>query len=158
MEVKPMMENNYSILIVDDDENIRKSLKTILEQEGYKVDVTKNGQEAIQMSKKKFFNIALLDVKLPDMEGTKLLTAMHTNFPKTMKIMITGYPALENSIEALNRGADAYLKKPFTPKALIELVEKKLQEQSHAEKITEEQVTEWVETRVRKYENDPKES
>jgi len=142
-----------SILIVEDDENIRETLSTILQQKGYNTDTAKNGQEAVQKSKTKFFNIALLDIKLPDMEGTKLLTTMHENLPKMIKIMITGYPSLENAVEALNLGADAYVIKPVKPEALLALIEEKLEKQSQAEKITEEKVTEWIKTRALKLED-----
>jgi len=144
------------ILIVEDDANIRETLSTILQQKGYKTDAAKNGQEAIQKSKAKFFNMVLLDIKLPDMEGTKLLTTMHKDQPKMMKIMITGYPSVENAVEALNLGADAYIIKPVKPEKLLALIKEKLDEQSQAEKMTEEKVTEWVKTRVRKLEDDSK--
>jgi DNA-binding NtrC family response regulator len=154
MEVKNLMKDKPRILIVEDDANIRKTLSTILQQRGYNTDTAKNGQEALQKSKAKFFNLTLLDIKLPDMEGTKLLTMMHGNLPKTVKIMITGYPSLENAVEALNLGADAYIIKPVKPEKLLALIEEKLEEQSQAEKMTEEKVTEWIKTRARKLECD----
>jgi len=148
------MKDKPSILIVEDDANIRQTLSTILQQKGYDTDTAKTGQEAIEKSEARFFNLALLDIKLPDMEGTKLLTTMHENLPKMVKIMITGYPSLENAVEALNLGADAYIIKPFKPEKLLELLEEKLEEQSQAEKTTEEKVTEWIKTRARKLEHD----
>ena len=146
------MKDKASILIVEDDANIRETLETILQQKGYNTDIAENGREAIQKSKAKFFNLALLDIKLPDMEGTKLLTSMHENSPKMMKIMITGYPSLENAVEALNYGADAYIIKPVKPEMLLALIREKLEEQNQAEKMTEEKVTEWIKTRARKLE------
>lgn len=65
-----------SILVVDDDKTILKSLKTLLELEGYSVDTVETGQEAIEKSKTEFYNLALLDIKLQDMEGTELLATM----------------------------------------------------------------------------------
>lgn len=147
-----MTKAQPSILIVEDDANIRETLKTILQQKGYNTDTAKNGQEAIQKSKAKFFNLALLDIKLPDMEGTKLLVTLHEDLPKMVKIMVTGYPSMENAVEALNLGADAYVIKPVKPEKLLALIEEKLEKQSQAEKMTEEKVTEWIETRVRKIE------
>jgi len=146
-------KNKPSILIVEDDINIRETLSSILQQEGYNTDTAKNGKEAIQKSKAKFFNLALLDIKLPDMEGTKLLTTMHENLPKMVKIMITGYPSLENAVEALNLGADAYVIKPVKPEKLLALIEEKLEKQREAEKMTEKKMTEWIKTRVRKLED-----
>jgi DNA-binding NtrC family response regulator len=149
-------EKKKSILIVEDDKAIIKSLKDILQSEGYSVDTAENGREAIQKSKEKFFNMALLDIKLPDMEGTKLLVTMHENLPKMVKIMITGYPSVENAVEALNRGADAYIIKPVKPEKLLALIEEKLEKQSQAEKMTEEKVVDWVKTRALKLEDDSK--
>lgn len=148
-----MTKNKPSILIVEDDASIRETLSTLLQQKGYNTDTAKNGREAIQKSKAKFFNLALIDIKLPDMEGTKLLTTMHENLPKMMKIMITGYPSLENAVEALNQGADAYIIKPVKLEKLLALIEEKLEEQRQAEKMTEEKVTEWIKTRARKIED-----
>ena len=147
-----MTKNKISILIVEDDANIRETLSSLLQQEGYSTDTAKDGREAIQKTKAKFFNLALLDIKLPDMEGTKLLTAIHEDLPKMVKIIITGYPSLENAIEALNHGADAYIVKPAKPEKLLALIEEKMREQRQAEKMTEEKVTEWIKTRARQLE------
>lgn len=149
-----MTKNKGNILIVEDDANIRETLSTILKQKGYETDTAKNGQQAIQKSKAKFFNLALLDIKLPDMDGTKLLITMHENLPKMMKIMITGYPSLENAVEAVNQGADAYIIKPVKPEKLLALIEEKLKIQRQVDKITEQKVTEWIKTRARKIERE----
>ena len=149
-----MMKKKASILIVEDDANIVETITAILQQNGYNTDTAKTGQEAIKKSKAKFFNLALLDIKLPDIEGTQLLTKLHGNLPKMMKIMITGYPSLENAIEAVNLGADAYIIKPVKPEKLLALIKEKLEEQRQAEKMTEEKVTEWIKTRARKLEHE----
>jgi DNA-binding NtrC family response regulator len=96
-------ENKHRILIVEDDENIRKTLENILQQKGYETDTAKTGKEAEQKAKEKIYNLALLDIKLPDMEGTELLAKLQESSPKMMKIMVTGYPSLENAMEALNQ-------------------------------------------------------
>ncbi|MFB0522418.1 MAG: response regulator [Candidatus Bathyarchaeia archaeon] len=141
---------NKSILVVEDDKAILKGLKGILQSEDYSVDTAETGQEALHKFKTKFFNLALLDIKLPDIEGTELLRIMHENQPEMMKIMVTGYPSLENAVIALNQGADAYVIKPVKPEKLLDLIEGKLEEQSEAEKMTEEKITEWIKTRARK--------
>lgn len=106
------MGERARILVVDDDESIRRVLATILE-EGYTVDTAKNGKEAITKSRKTFYNLALVDIRLPDIEGTKLLAKVKDTTPRMRKIIITGYPSVQNAIEALNKGADAYILKPF---------------------------------------------
>ena len=149
-----MTENKPCILIVEDDSNIRETLSALLQKKGYSTDTAKNGQEAIEKSKTKYFNLALLDIKLPDMEGTKLLTLIHEDLPKMVKIMVTGYPSLENAVEALNLGADAYVMKPIKPDKLLALIKEKLEKQREAEKMTEGKVTKWIKTRARKLEDE----
>lgn len=136
------------ILVVDDEEGIRETLKAILEENGYKVDTAENGEEAIEKSKKNYYDAALLDIKLPDIEGTKLLTRMKETLPKMVKIMITGYASLQNAIEALNYGADAYIMKPVNPEELLRVIEEKIEAKKEAEKITEEKIVKWIETRA----------
>jgi len=143
-----------SILIVDDNESILETLSAILEEKGYRTDTAKNGREAIEKSKTNFYNLALLDIRLPDIEGTKLLTKMKEARPKMVKIMITGYASLENAVEALNLGADAYVMKPVDPENLLKVINEKLKAQREAEKMNEEKVTEWIETRARKLEKE----
>ena len=149
-----MNAEKKSILIVEDDKAIIKSFKDILQSEGYSVDTAETGREAIQKSKAQFYNLVLLDIKLPDTEGTKLLTTMQETSPKMVKIMITGFPSLENAVEALNMGADAYIMKPVNPEKLLALIEEKLKKQSQAEKMTEEKVVDWVKTRASKLESE----
>ena len=138
---------------MEDDKNSLKTLKDMLQSKGYSVDTAENGHEAMRKTEARFFNLALLDIKLPDMEGTKLLTTMHGNMPRMVKIMVTGYPSLENAVEALNLGADAYVVKPVKPKNLLLVIEEKLEQQRLTEKMTEDKVTEWIKARVRKLEN-----
>jgi len=139
-----------SILIVDDDQVILKSLKGVLNIEGYHVDTVGTGQEAIKKFQANFYNLVLLDIKLPDMDGTKLLSNIHQTEPKMMKIMVTGYPELDNAVQSLNLGADAYLMKPVNPKMLLKVVKEKLGEQEEVEKMSEEKVKNWIENRVMK--------
>jgi len=148
-----LTESKPRILIVEDDENIRKTMKNILQQKGYETDTAKSGQEAEQKAKTNFYNLALLDIKLPDMEGTQLLAKLHKNKPKMVKIMVTGYPSLENAMEALNQGADAYVTKPVKPAKLLALIKEKLEKQNQDEKITENKVTDWIKTRARQLED-----
>ena len=93
------------ILIVDDDKPLLTSLAKILEREGYDVDVAETGKEAIEKSKTQFYHLALLDIKLPDMNGTELLGIIDGHLPKTVKIMITGYPSTENAIASSKPGS-----------------------------------------------------
>ena len=144
------MEEKKKILVVDDDKGILDTVTTILRLKGFDVDTAETGHDAIERSRLTHFNLALLDIKLPDMEGTELLVKMHQGNPRMMKVMLTGYPSLENAVTAVNLGADAYLMKPVNPKDLLKVVEEKLREQSEAEMLSEEKVAEWIQTRLRK--------
>jgi len=148
------MGEHARILVIDDDESIRKTLATILEEEGYLVDTAENGKEAIRKSNAKFYNLALIDIRLPDIEGTKLLTAMKEATPKMVKIIITGYPSLQNAIEAVNKGADAYILKPFNMDSVLNTIKEHLKKQQQAKKYGEEKVAEFIETRVRELEEE----
>jgi DNA-binding response OmpR family regulator len=139
-----------TILIVDDDEIIRETLRDVLESNGYVVETAETAKEALEKSKARTFNLALLDIKLPDMEGTELLKKMHSIAPRTMKIMITAHGTLKNTMDSLNLGADAYLLKPINQKELLKTVEEKLREQYAAESMSEEDVADWIQTRLQK--------
>jgi DNA-binding NtrC family response regulator len=149
-----MMETKR-ILVVDDDKYILKTFKAILELRGYRVHVAESGKEALEMFGNNFYNLALLDIKLPDMEGTELLAKMHAIKPQIMKIMVTGYASLDNAILSLNSGADAYIMKPVMPEKLIEVIEDKLSEQEEVEKLSEDKLTKWLEDRLLKLDEGP---
>jgi DNA-binding NtrC family response regulator len=148
------MGERARILVVDDDESVRKVFATILEEEGYAVDTAKNGREAIKKSKVKFYNLALIDIRLTDMEGTKLLTKVKDTMPKMRKIIITGYPSLQNAIEAVNRGADAYVLKPFDMDKVLETIKDQLKKQEEEKRYTQKKVGEFIETRVKELEEE----
>ena len=148
------MGERARILVVDDDESVRKVFATILEEEGYAVDTAKNGREAIKKSKVKFYNLALIDIRLTDMEGTRLLTKVKDTMPKMRKIIITGYPSLQNAIEAVNRGADAYVLKPFDMDKVLETIKDQLKKQEEEKRYTQKKVGEFIETRVKELEEE----
>ncbi len=137
-----------NILIVDDDEGILESFREILELEGYTVDTANNAGDGLKKAEGKYYNLALLDIKLPDMEGTDLLIELQKIRPAMMKIMVTGYANLENSVKALNSGADAYIVKPVEPRVLIQIIHEKIVEQEEAEQIDGEKVSEYLERQL----------
>lgn len=144
------MVERARILVIDDDDSIRTVFKTILEEMGYFVDTAMTGKEAIEKMEAEYFNLALIDIKLPDMEGTALLDAAEESVPRMVKIIITGWPTLENAVEAVNRGADAYILKPVKIEELQKTIEKHLEKQREAQKYSEEKVYEFIKTRARK--------
>ena len=127
-------------------------MKTILEEEGYTVDLARNGTEAIAKTQKTAYNIALIDIRLPDIEGVMLLTKMKDTVPKMRKIMITGYPSVQNAIEAVNRKADAYLIKPVDLDKLLITIDTQLELQRMEKEYNEDRVAEFIEARVKEIE------
>ena len=144
------------VLVVDDDENIRKVLTAILEDEGYIVESVGTARKAIAKARKKFYNLALIDIRLPDMEGIELLTRMKDTTPKMRKIIITGYPTLQNAVEAVNRGADAYVIKPFDVKKALKTIKEELTKQQEEKRFSQEKVAEFIEARVKELEVEKK--
>jgi DNA-binding NtrC family response regulator len=148
MEVK-RMNKSARILVVDDDENIRKVEVAILEDEGYTVESVGTAKEAIEKSKRKCYNVALIDIRLPDMEGIELLTKFRETTPKMRKIIVTGYPTLQNAVDAVNKGADGYIVKPFDVEKVLKTIEKQLHKQREEKRYSQDKVAEFIEARVR---------
>ncbi len=145
-----MEKGNITILVVDDDLDILEGFRSMLQSEGYKVDTASSGADAIEQTRSKRYELALFDIKLPDMEGTELLKRVHATTPQMMKVMVTGHASLNNAIDSLNLGADAYVMKPVNPTRLLEIVEAKLTEQDAASRLTEDEVADWVNRRLQK--------
>ena len=143
------MNETARILLIDDDESVRKTISKALEKAGYKVDTAENGTEALEKTRARFYNLALIDIRLPDMEGTKLLTMIKDTTPRMVKIILTGYPALQNAIEAVNKGADAYITKPINLAKLRKVIKEHLKKQAEDSKFDEQKIGEFVETRLK---------
>lgn len=148
VNVKGKSMEKGSILIVDDDEMILESLVNILENEGYATETATTGERAIKKTNESFFNAIIIDIRLPDMTGIKLLSKVKDTIPKMKKLILTGYPDTTTAIEAVNRRADAYLVKPFDPEDLLKLIDSSLQQQREELKYTQEKVVEYIKSRV----------
>ena len=143
-----------SILVIDDDESICETLKVIFERNSaFRVDVANTAADAIKLSKMKTYNAAFIDIKLPDMSGVELLSKLRETVPRMIKIMITGYASLDNAIEALNQGADAYIRKPFRPDELLVTLRGKLEAQMDELMMTQERISDFIKERVRAIES-----
>ena len=143
------MVNNARILVIDDDKIIRDTLQMTLEQKGYCVDKAENGKEAIAKSHANFYNLAIVDWRLPDMEGTKLLGKLKETTPKMVKIMLTGYPSMNNAIAAVNEHADAFFLKPIDFEVLLAKIIELLKQQKEARAFSENLMVNFIETRVK---------
>ena len=123
------MDKKVDILIIDDDEDTLRGLGIILGKKGYVVETAGSAREALEKLKKKFFNVTLLDIKLPDLEGTKLIGLFKAVHPEMAVIMITGNASLDNVMESLNNGASNYIIKPLDIGELLIMIKKALEKQ-----------------------------
>ncbi|MBC7112847.1 MAG: response regulator [Candidatus Methanomethyliales bacterium] len=146
------MEERAKILVIDDDEYILESVKEILSQVGYLVHTTKNGQEALTKLNDSFYNLLLVDIVLPDIDGLDLIERLTDTLPKMRKVVITGYASLENALRALSLGANAFIMKPISPKDLLGVVEKELKLQREELKDLQECMAEYIRNKAKKYE------
>jgi len=144
-----MAENAPRILIIDDDENIRKTLEILLTNEGYLVDFAANGKEAIEKTNSTVYNVLIVDMKLPDIEGTDLLAKIKDTVPKIRKIMITGFPSQQNAIDSVNKRADVYLLKPVDVDKILAAIRQQLKLQNEEKEYSEQKVIEYVESKTR---------
>jgi two-component system response regulator HydG len=143
------MVEQARILVVDDDESIRKVLRSILEEKGYITDTAETGKEAIQKTQSEFYNLALVDIRLPDMDGTEVLASMKETTPPMVKMIVTGYPSLQNAIDAVNNGADAYILKPFKVDNILNTISEHLKKQKENKKYSERKILDFIQTRAR---------
>lgn len=121
-----MSKKQGAILIVDDDKSILHVFSRILQKQGYATDTAETGQEALEKIQQKASDLALVDMKLPDMNGIDLVAKMHAMHPDMVIIAITGFPSLEDATKATDRGAAAYLVKPVKAEELVGIVAEKL--------------------------------
>lgn len=112
------------ILIVDDEKAARKSLSDILRLEGYHVASKSNGTDAVEALAAEDFDLMLLDLKMPGMDGLEVLEKASDLAPHTKVIMLTAHGSLESAIEALRQGAHDYILKPASPEDIVSSVTK----------------------------------
>jgi DNA-binding NtrC family response regulator len=143
------MDKNPRVLIIDDDKVIRETLAFTLEDEGYTVDTAENGKEAIEKTDSNFYNLAIVDWRLPDFEGTKLLRELKETTPRMAKIMLTGYPSMNNAIDAVNEHADAFLTKPIAIDELLLKMEQLLELQKKENEYGQAKVAEFIEAKTK---------
>jgi heterodisulfide reductase subunit A len=123
----------FRILVVDDELIVRDSLKEWLKEEGFAVDMAASGSEALDQLTKQAYQLMLLDIKMPDMDGVEVLQKAKESFADINVIMMTAYATVETAVEAMKIGALDYLIKPFDPETLIPMVLRIYQDLTAAE-------------------------
>jgi DNA-binding response OmpR family regulator len=113
------MPKNVGILLVDDNEDILETLSDLLQEEGFYTETAKSGKEALKKAGERLFNVVLLDIKLPDMTGIEVLKVLAGKPFSTTIIMMTGNATVQNAVDSINLGAEAYLIKPIDKDELL---------------------------------------
>ena len=119
-----MQNSKTHILIVDDEKGLRVGTQRLLESEGYVVDSAENGLTGIQLGTNTEYDLAIIDLKMPDVDGLEVLQAIRKTYPNTICFIATAFASYDTAIEATRIGAYGYIPKPFTPEELIYQIEK----------------------------------
>ncbi|GJQ59161.1 MAG: response regulator [Candidatus Scalindua sp. AMX11] len=121
-----MQLNNINILVIDDDKDVCESLKKLLTQSGYNVNIITKPKRTLQELKKKAYHLIILDLKMPELKGEKLLSEIRKINSDILVIILTAYPSLDSAVKTLKDDAFDYIKKPFKINELREVVRKAL--------------------------------
>lgn len=121
-----------SIMVVDDEHSIREAFSDWLKQDGFEVETAADGLAALAKIKERHFDIMLVDVKMPGMDGITLLKQLKGNDPDIAVVMMTAHGAIQDAVEAMKLGANDYMLKPFELEELSLTIEKLVQMQTLA--------------------------
>ncbi|HLG26546.1 MAG TPA: response regulator transcription factor [Paenisporosarcina sp.] len=112
------MSEHISVLVVDDEDRIRRLLKMYLEREGYEVDEAENGEIALEMALEKDYHCILLDVMMPEKDGLEVIKELREH-KATPIMLLTAKGEETNRVEGFELGADDYIVKPFSPREVV---------------------------------------
>jgi len=114
--------NNYSILLVEDDENLLSEYQRILNQKGYHVNTANNGREGLNLWKKNIYDLVLADLRMPELDGMELIKKIKKNQPLTQVIILSGEGREGDMFDAVNQHVFNYLKKPINLPDLLDSI------------------------------------
>jgi len=117
----------HSVLVVDDDQELRENLEEILNDAGFSVVLAKDGEEALERIAAQPFDIILLDLMMPVMDGREALTLIRHRRPQAKVIMMTAFATIDNAVNMMRKGAHDYLTKPFKVDELIMSIRRALE-------------------------------
>ena len=111
-----------NILVVDDEKGMCHILKRMLSDQGYNVDTANSGEEAVHLIAQEIYHVALIDIRMPGMDGLELLERLKKDSPDTLVIMMTAYGTIETAVNAMKRGAYEYITKPFNNDEVLHII------------------------------------
>jgi DNA-binding NtrC family response regulator len=119
--------NDIKVLVVDDESKIREYFADLLSNEGYQVETAENGQVAIRMVDENFFDVALIDLNMPKVDGMTVLKYLVEHDPDSIGIILTGHGTIRNAVEAMKAGAYDYLAKPVKIEEVLLVINRALE-------------------------------
>jgi DNA-binding NtrC family response regulator len=122
------VRHHIKVLVVDDDPQVCKTVGMILQEHGYQIESFTKPTEAVESVTKTAYDIALVDIKMPDMDGIKVVEAIKKDDPRVAVLVMTAFPDVESAAETMRLGARDYITKPFREDQLLEAVERIAQE------------------------------
>lgn len=131
------MTMTTTILLVDDDRNLQKTLAAILQKEGYALLTAASGQQALELLSSHDVPLVLMDLKLGDMDGLELLSAIRESSPQSECIILTGFASQDTAIEAINLGVFAYFLKPYEINQLLHSIRQALEKHHTRQQLAE---------------------
>ncbi|MBN1491897.1 MAG: response regulator [Phycisphaerae bacterium] len=118
------IRHHIKVLVVDDDPNVCKTVGLILKEHGYHVDAYTSAREALMAARRQAYDVALIDLKMPEMNGLELVEKIREEDDHISPIVVTAYPDVESAAETMRLGSRDYITKPFREEQLLESVER----------------------------------
>ncbi|NLC07015.1 MAG: sigma-54-dependent Fis family transcriptional regulator [Syntrophomonadaceae bacterium] len=132
-----MLSNRKRILVVDDEDSVRCLLREIFRKEGYQVDLAENGLEALNLVERSQYDLAIIDIRMPVMDGLELFHVFLEKHPEIIVIIITAFASVDTAVEAMKLGAYNYISKPFNIAEIKLNVKRALESKDLAEEVKE---------------------
>ena len=125
-----------NILVIDDEETMRDSCQQTLSRDGNRVAVAEDGLTGLAMLKKESFDLVILDLKMPGLNGMEVLKKLSEEHPRLAVVIISGYATVESVIEGMRTGAYDFITKPFTPDSLLMSVKRALEKRKFSQETS----------------------
>ena len=129
------MRKENRILVIEDDKRLREVLKKILERKGFPVEIVGGGSDGITKIKQSFFDIALVDLKMPGIDGMEVLKAIKKISPEIYVIIMTAFGTIDSAVEAMKNGAFDYITKPFRTEEILIVIKRALEDRDLRRKV-----------------------
>jgi len=125
---------NANVLVIDDELTVCRSCERILNENGYSVSIALNGREGLDRARKEDFDLLIVDLKMPDIDGMAVVEFIKRERPDMAVIIMTGYSTVPSAVKGMKLGADDFIPKPFTPDEMSKAVSKALQQRERKTK------------------------